>query len=90
MYLRCDGEFWVTNNGTPRCDEWAVLTPEEIAADIDVTTLAELYSLLELAFSTPDTDAIQLAFMAGCTVPLIAYLASWGYQTVINFSQKEN
>ncbi len=89
MYLRCDGDLTTSNQGAIECDNWVALTAEEMAADIDVTTLAELYSLLELAFSTPDTDAIQTAFMAGCTLPLVAYLAAWGFQCVINFATKD-
>lgn len=48
--------------------------------------ITQLVNILILAFETPSAEAIQTAFMAGCTLPLIAYLVAWGYQVVINFA----
>ncbi|MEE2023608.1 hypothetical protein [Alkalimonas mucilaginosa] len=32
---------------------------------------------------------IQTAFMLGMTLPLLAYLTAWAYQTVINFASSD-
>lgn len=37
-------------------------------------------------FTTTD---YQTVFMFGFSLPVIAYLTAWGYQTVINFAVKE-
>lgn len=44
--------------------------------------------ILELLLSTPDSVDIQNAFMAGFTLPVIAYLTAWGFSVVIKFIKR--
>jgi len=89
MYLRCDATLTIDATGAPLCDNWTALSESEIAANIqavnDESVLAELIQYMELAFSVPSAEVIQVAFLAGLSLPLISYLTAWGYQTVINF-----
>lgn len=82
MAISCDGEMTQAVDGAPLCSgDWVVEPPQ----------LEQLYELLNSAFSTPDAVSIGAAFMAGCSIPLIAFLVAWGYQSVISFvNQKED
>tara|TARA_R100000656_G_scaffold125021_1_gene105037 strand:- start:946 stop:1173 length:228 start_codon:yes stop_codon:yes gene_type:complete len=69
--LECTGQISTAPTGEPICSgEW-------------VST--NFQALLESIFVTPPEDQIQAAFMVGFTLPLIAYLTAWAFQTVINF-----
>jgi len=100
MYIRCtgitqysnDGENWnTTDGGYVYCNtgSWEQLTSEQLASDliphIDTVVLSDLYDLLNSVFSTPSTEDISLSFMAGISLPLICYLASFGVGSVVNF-----
>lgn len=76
MAISCAGTLSVSPEGAPLCSGDWVMEPSQ---------LDQLYQLLNSVFSTPDTVSISAAFMSGCTIPLIGFLASWGYQTVISF-----
>lgn len=43
------------------------------------------FAIIETLFSAPDALQLQNAFMAGISLPLIAYLTAWAYSQVINF-----
>lgn len=89
MYLRCDGQLTVDPNGAVLCDQWVQLTEEQLAQTInaasDGTVLLRLYELLELAFSVPEPTDLAAVWMAGFSLPVICWLVSGGYGTVINF-----
>lgn len=75
--LICEGTF------TPpeyTCD--GIIQIVEYVEPADVNALQVL---LESLLSTPSEAEIQQAFMVGFSLPLIAYLTAWAYQTVINF-----
>jgi hypothetical protein len=76
MAITCDGTLAQAADGAPLCDGQWIVEPSQ---------LNQLYELLNSAFSTPDAVSVGAAFMAAFALPMIAYLASWGYQTVINF-----
>ena len=47
-------------------------------------------SLLDI-FSIPATGQLEELFMAGFSIPVITYLAAWGFGVVINwFDEKSN
>lgn len=72
--LECTGTISTGTTGQPICSgEW-------------VST--NFQALLESIFATPPEDQIQAAFMTGVSLPLIAYLTAWAFQTVINFSKR--
>ena len=85
-----DSDLVVNVDGYLSCDEWRVLTPAELAAEIDVVVLADLYDLLNAAFTTPSGSTLAGAFMACLTVPMIAYLTAWGYGKVIHFAESNH
>ena len=69
--LECTGQITTAPTGEPICSgEWVA---------------TNFQALLESIFVTPPEDQIQVAFMVGFTLPVIAYLTAWGFQTVINF-----
>ncbi len=71
--LECTGQVTTNNQGQPICSgEW-------------VST--NFQALLESIFATPPELDIQAAFMAGFSLPMIAYLTAWAFQTVINFAK---
>ncbi len=53
----------------------------------DVNTLTQLPTLFDL-FNVPLMTDLQTMFEIGFTVPLIAYLASWAFGTLINWFSK--
>jgi len=58
--------------------------------DPDAVTAAEsMASVLQTLVATSTTEEIQLAFIAGFSLPVICYLVAWGYQTVINFALRD-
>lgn len=67
--LQVAGEY------TTDCAGYALMTATEYA---DTPTLAAL-------FAQPDAEAIQSAFSAGLSLPLILWLVSWGFGVVVNF-----
>lgn len=86
-YLGCDNgifEQYNTLDGAQiRCTGNLVnLTEAEM---INAFNSVGLNDWLNLAFSTPPTEEIQAAFMAGCSIPLIAWLTAWAYGSVINW-----
>jgi hypothetical protein len=72
--LECTGQISTTADGQPICSgEW-------------VSTSFQV--LLESIFVTPPEVEIQAAFIAGFSLPMIAYLTAWAFQTVINFTKR--
>lgn len=72
--LECTGQITTSQTGEPICSgEW-------------VST--NFQALLESIFATPPEVEIQAAFMVGFTLPMIAYLTAWSFQSVINFVKR--
>lgn len=72
--LECTGQISTNAQGEPVCSgEWVA---------------TNFQALLESIFVTPPEDQIQAAFLAGCTLPIIAYITAWGFQAVINFVER--
>lgn len=63
------GEF------TEACQGFALMTAQEFA---DSPTLTSL-------FASPDAEGVRSAFMAGLSLPLILWLVSWGFSTVVSW-----
>lgn len=61
----------------------------ELLSSNDVSILQQLYELLNAAFSTPGEAILVGAFMAGITVPMIAYLTAYMYGKVIHFAEAD-
>jgi hypothetical protein len=69
--LECTGQISTTPEGIPVCSgEWVA---------------SNFQALLESIFVTPPEEQIQAAFIAGFSLPMIAYLTAWAVQAVINF-----
>lgn len=68
----------ITNDAVEQCAGYILLTP------VDFQRLQFLADLLVI----PDKEALQVAFMAGITLPLIAYLTAWAFAQAINFLQR--
>ncbi|WP_255992066.1 hypothetical protein [Chitinolyticbacter albus] len=64
--------------------------PIEQCAGYVMVTPVEFQQLNVIAqvFAAPSPEQIQGAFMAGLSLPVIAYLTAWAYQFVINFIGK--
>lgn len=45
---------------------------------------------LQALFAWPESDQMVQAWMAGFTIPMICYLAAWGFGVVVNFFKPEN
>jgi len=45
---------------------------------------------LQALFAWPESDQMVAAWMAGFTLPMVCYLAAWGFGTVVNFFKPEN
>lgn len=76
MAIHCDGDLTTSPDGTPVCSGvWM----DEAASFND------LVLILQDAFSTPDASEVLVAFSAGMTIPLIAYLVARSFQSVIQF-----
>ena len=54
-----------------------------------VAEYTEQPTLIDI-FNMPIAEDLQQAFMLGFGLPIIAYLTSWAYQSVINFATKDN
>jgi hypothetical protein len=76
MSISCPGTLSTGFNGEALCDQAWIVEPD---------VMGQLVLILENTFATPSAIDIQQAFMAGCSLPLIAYLVAYGYQTVMNF-----
>lgn len=91
--LGCDGGSFSTSAtlaGTViRCSGSIVnVAPSDL--DSNTTSADALIDWMELIFATPDQAQLQAAFMAGCTIPLIAYLSAWAYAKVIKFATRDD
>ncbi|WP_022959310.1 hypothetical protein [Spongiibacter tropicus] len=92
FYAACTGgqfeQYGTLSGAQMRCTG----TLENVTESELIEKLAEtnLSQWLELIFSTPDTAEIQAAFMAGCTIPLIAWLTAWAYSVVIDFATRDH
>lgn len=75
--MYCTGQVQTDSNGYPACvgGEWLQ---------------DGLSQLIGSLFSTPTEAEIQAAFMAGFALPLICYLTSWAYQSLISFAERES
>lgn len=76
MSVSCTGDIQTDASGYPLCvgGDWIQ---------------SGFYSLLESVLATPTEAQIQAAFTAGFVLPVIAYLTAWAYQTVIDFSSRD-
>lgn len=88
-YLRCDGTLTVDAFGVPTCDQWTVISQDELLSLAPVTQLVELLNALVV---TPSQGEIAAAFFAAFSLPLIFFLSAWGLQQVVGFfnSQKSD
>lgn len=82
-YLRCSGEISNTIEGFPICSTGWESVPEDVL--LSATPIKELFELLNAAFTTPPPGDIAAAFSAGITLPLLCYLISWAFGSVIKF-----
>jgi len=57
------------------CQGYALMTAQEFAS---TPTLAALFAM-------PDPATIQSTFVAGLSLPIILWLAAWGFGVVVNF-----
>ena len=91
-YLGCD-------NGT--FEQFNTISGQQIRCNGDLVNITEaelinsfsavaLNDWLNLAFATPPSEEIQAAFLAGCSIPLIAWLTAWAYGSVINWMSPEH
>lgn len=76
MAIECDGVWGHLPTGEITCTGTIVDEPSQ---------LAQLYELLNAAFSTPTPEQITTAFMAAVTLPLIFWLVSFAFGSVVNF-----
>jgi hypothetical protein len=81
--LACDGSISLNNVGRPSCDTGFYLIDEESIGLSNAIT--DLTVILNSMFAQPSTPEMVAAFGAGISLPLITYLVSWGYQSVISF-----
>jgi len=79
--------FYTNNKGLLKFDDVSIDDP---SCEFIVLSAAEIqdYPTLANIFSMPIQSDMQTAFMLGFALPLIVYLTSWGYQSVINFIQR--
>jgi hypothetical protein len=56
---------------------------------MDSTEYSQVPTLQSL-FAWPESDQMVAAWMAGFTIPMICYLAAWGFGVVVNFLKPEN
>jgi len=84
-YLGCNTSFAVDVDGVISCSDPVVLSASDLSASLDTTSLSDLYALLDAVFETPAASDITIAFMAAFTLPLIFYVVSRSYSSVINF-----
>lgn len=92
FYLGCnDGSFTEVNTLSGvviRCTGTIENVSEaELIESLSTGTLSQWFDVI---FSTPDQADLQIAFMAGCTIPLIAYMTSWAYAKVIKFATRDD
>lgn len=76
MAVSCTGTLHTDDEGYPFC-----LDGEWVAANF--------FQMFESLLVTPTPEEIQHAFMAGFSLPLIAYLTAWAYQAVIDFASRD-
>jgi len=79
--------FYTNNKGLLKFDDVPIDDP---SCEFMVLSAAEIqdYPTLANIFQMPIQSDMQAAFMLGFALPLIVYLTSWGYQSVINFIQR--
>lgn len=73
------GTLQVVDTALEYCSGYVLLEPVD-SANI-------LHQLLDPAYLS--TAEFQQIFMLGMTLPMLAYLTAWGYQSVINFATKD-
>jgi hypothetical protein len=81
MGIQCTGDLTTGPEGQPLCS-----VPWSSSSD----SFADLAAVIIESFATPPAEEIQAAFVAGISLPIICYLAAWGYQTVINFISRDH
>lgn len=81
-YLRCDGNLTVDAFGVASCDQWTVISQDELLSLAPVTQLVELLNAL---VATPEPGQIAAAFMAAFSLPMICFLSAWAVQQVVGF-----
>lgn len=71
-FLQVVGEYSET------CTGFAVMTADEYAL---TPTLAQI-------FAVPEPEVMTAAFMSGMSLPLILWLTSWGFGTVVEWVER--
>tara|TARA_R110001592_G_scaffold287290_1_gene556021 strand:+ start:3530 stop:3826 length:297 start_codon:yes stop_codon:yes gene_type:complete len=92
FYLGCnDGSFSVANTlagQVIRCSgSIANVSEAELIESLSTGTMSQWFDVI---FSTPNQAELQTAFMAGCTIPLVAYMSAWAYAKVIKFATRDD
>ncbi|MDF1693290.1 MAG: hypothetical protein P1U47_13050 [Zhongshania sp.] len=92
FYLGCnDGSFTTVKTLAGvviRCSGTiANVSEAELIESLSTGTLSQWFDVI---FGTPNQAELQTAFMAGCTIPLIAYLSAWAYGKLINFATRDD
>lgn len=83
-YLRCDAPIAIEQGtGLPVCPTGWQSVPEDVL--LSATPIQELFELLNAVFSQPSNEQLVAAFLAAFTLPLICYLVSWAFSSVIKF-----
>lgn len=77
MAIQCTGTLSTDSFGAAICD-----VPWTEAPD----PLTQLNELLALFLATPPAGEIQTVFEFFLITPILLYVVSWGYQTVISFA----
>ena len=70
------GQIMTRANGNLYCQgaDWEALAIEDY--------------VIGILLSAPAVEELQQAFVAGFSLPMITYLVSWGYGSVIRFVQR--
>ena len=91
VYLGCsDGAFQQTNTlSGPQIHCTGTLDNVPASEFAELVAETTFLQLMADIFSTPTTPEIQTAFMAGFSIPMITYLAAWGYGVVIRFASRD-
>lgn len=75
----------VTRSGTLKIDSSVTLkdcTGYVVLDSVEYQT----YVSQQTFYDTPDTTALAVTFSFAFTLPLLIFLVSWAYQSVINFA----
>lgn len=65
-----------------------VLPPSD-ACELQLVTMADVPAYVTL-FEMPANESIQAAFIAGFSLPMICYLASWALGALVRFASRDN